>query len=395
MKLITRGQHDQNTIDQMQNCMRWGAEYGVLCADGHFGYAQPVGGVIAYDGHISLSGVGFDIACGNKAIKTTLKIADIISKKSEIADAIARQISFGVGRTNSEKVESYLFDKDVFWQGFVASLKDLAYKQLGTVGSGNHYVDVFADEDGYIWIGVHFGSRGFGHKIATHFMNRAGAKDGMMVAPCVVSEKSEIGEEYIRAMEVAGKYAYAGRDWVCDKVLSIIEQAIGKQSDIIDHVHNHHNFAWREKHFGNDYWVVRKGATPSAVGQRGFIGGSMGDKSVIIVGTDTDENKSLLYSTVHGAGRVMGRMEAAGKMKWINGERVRVSEGKVNEEAVRSRIADMGIELRGAGADEAPEVYKRIDDVLGYHSNSIKIETELSPVIVVMAGAGEIDPYKD
>ena len=102
-------------------------------------------------------------------------------------------------------------------------MKDLAYKQPGTVGSGNHYVDVFVDNGSYIWIGVHFGSRGFGHKIATHYMKRAGAKDGMMVAPCVVSENSEIGIEYIQAMNLAGKYAYAGRDWVCDKVFGIIK----------------------------------------------------------------------------------------------------------------------------------------------------------------------------
>ena len=98
------------------------------------------------------------------------------------------------------------------------SLKDLAASQLGTVGSGNHYVDIFKDEEGYVWIGVHFGSRGLGHKSTTHFLSAAGGKDGMMVDPCVVEMQSEIGQAYLDAMRLAGRYAYAGREWVCDEV---------------------------------------------------------------------------------------------------------------------------------------------------------------------------------
>lgn len=379
----------------MHDCMRMGAVKGVLCADGHYGYSQPVGGVVAYDGHISISGVGFDIACGNKAIKTSLMGSDLtINQLEAIADEIQKQISFGVGRVNDEKVESYLFDSKHFFQGkFLNTLKDMATKQLGTVGSGNHYVDVFIGSDNYIWIGCHFGSRGLGHKIATEFMKRAGAKKGMDAQACVVSDTSDIGEEYLHAMELAGKYAYDGRDWVCDKVLRIIKEISGLDAEVLDSVHNHHNYAWKEKHNDN-LWVVRKGATPAFHNQRGFVGGSMGDISVILHGIKSQLSEDSLYSTIHGAGRVMGRMEAAGKTRWIEGKKVKVSEGKVNEKKVFNEIKSKGIFLRGGGADEAPEVYKNIEDVLDYHKDSIEIETVLNPVIVVMAG-NDYDPYKD
>src|SRR5690606_6222621 len=130
-----------------------------------------------------------------------------------------------------------------------------ARAQLGTVGSGNHYVDVFRDEDDNVWIGVHFGSRGLGHRTASHFMKRAGDDLNIMdEAPHTLDTRTKDGQDYIAAMTLAGMYAYAGRDWVCARVAEIIG------GDIVDEVHNHHNFAWFEEHHGEWYWVVRKGA---------------------------------------------------------------------------------------------------------------------------------------
>ena len=126
----------------------------------------------------------------------------------------------------------------------------------------------------------------------------------MNVPPAVIDENSELGQRYIAAMELAGRYAYAGREWVCERVRRIIG---GNETD---RVHNHHNYAWRERHGDRDLWVVRKGATPAFPGQRGFVGGSMGDDAVIIEGVDSDEARASLYSTVHGAGRLFGRNEA-------------------------------------------------------------------------------------
>ena len=179
------GAHDERTREQMTRCMQYGSVVGgVLCADGHLGYAQPVGGVIAYDEHISVSGVGFDIACGNMAVKLDVPKAAIADRVGPILGEIAASVSFGLGRTNAEKVEHDLFDSPL-WREVepIRQLKGMARDQLGTVGSGNHYVDLFEDEAGLVWIGVHFGSRGLGHKTATAFIKAAGGNDGIDVAP--------------------------------------------------------------------------------------------------------------------------------------------------------------------------------------------------------------------
>jgi len=386
------GQHDDATIAQANNVLAKGADRFILCADGHLGYGHPIGGVAAYKDRISISGVGFDIACGNMAVKLPVKIKEIKGSLQSIGEQIATRISFGVGRTNAEKVEAEFLDTEANWNNEALSgLKDLAATQLGTVGSGNHYVDVFHDEDGFVWIGVHFGSRGLGHKATTHFLKAMGAKDGINSDPCIVDLNSDVGQNYLEAMTLGGKYAYAGREWVCKTVAEIIT---GKD-EYLDEVHNHHNFAFLEEHDGETYYVVRKGATPAFPNQRCFVGGSMGDMSVILEGMDTPAAKENLYSTVHGAGRVLSRTAAAGESKWIGGKKVRVSEGLVNEDAMRSKMSDKGILLFGAGADEAPECYKNIEEVLGFHSDSVAIKHRLTPVIVAMAGANEYDPYKD
>ena len=164
--------------------------------------------------------------------------------------------------------------------------RQLAESQLGTVGSGNHYVNLMQDDEGQVWVGVHFGSRGFGHKTASGFLALAAGKrfdergvEGEMDSPPVLFEVgSELGDAYIAAMELAGEYAYAGRDIVVGKVLEILA------ADAVYEVHNHHNFAWREEHFGGDQLGDPEGCTPARPGQEGFVGGSMGDDSVILEG---------------------------------------------------------------------------------------------------------------
>src|SRR4051794_40768325 len=182
-----------------------------------------------------------------------------------------------------------------------------ARNQLGTVGSGNHYVNVFEDETGHVWVGVHFGSRGFGHKTASGFPALAQglpfnghATGGEMDSPPVLFEvDSELGQSYVEAMQLAGEYAYAGRDVVVDKVLDILG------TEAVHDVHNHHNYAWQEEHFGRTYWVIRKGCTPAQPGQEGFVGGLMGGDSVILEGVESDGSEGALFSTVHGGGRVV------------------------------------------------------------------------------------------
>lgn len=373
--VVIRGSHDANTVAQLERCMGVGsAVKGVLCADGHLGYAQPVGGVIAYEEHISVSGVGYDIACGNLAVRTDARFAEMKEKTGAILADIGRRVSFGVGRTNQRRADHALFESPLWNDAGVQHLKGMAKAQLGTVGAGNHYVDLFKDEDGFVWVGVHFGSRGLGHKCATQFLKLAGGKEGIDVEPALVHQDSELGQRYLAAMNLAGEYAYAGREWVVGEVLDILGATAA------DEVHNHHNFAWRERHGERDYWVVRKGATPAFPGQRGFVGGSMGDDAVILEGIESAGSADVLRSTVHGAGRLFGRREA---------------KRRFSREAMEAWLRERGVTLLGGDLDESPMAYRRLDEVLAHHADTIRILHRLRPFAVAMAGAGEFDPYKD
>ncbi len=370
------GEHDEATVTQMRNCMGIGnAVAGVICADGHLGYAQPVGGVIAYEKQISISGVGFDIGCGNMAVLLDVPFSAVQDRVPQILSDVRKVISFGIGRSNAERVDHDLFDDDEAWrESDMAAYRQKAEAQLGTVGSGNHYVDLMRDEQDAVWIGVHFGSRGLGHTSATRYLKAAGGTDGMNVPPAVVDEDSEIGRRYIAAMQLAGRYSYAGREWVVERVRRIIG------GNVTDMVHNHHNYAWRENHGGKDLWVVRKGATPAFPGQRGFVGGSMGDDAVILEGVDSPEARASLYSTVHGAGRLFGRKEA--KRRFARAEM---------DEWLNRR----GVLVSGGDLDESPMAYRRLPDVLAHHAGTVKVLHTLRPFAVAMAGGDELDPFRD
>lgn len=383
------GQHDDATIAQIERCVAAGGERGILCADGHKGYAQPIGGVVAYRDKISLSGVGFDIACGNLAILTDARRSEIGPKIQQVMDDVVSDISFGIGRKSKMRVEHELFSDPAWRLAPLVSLKTTAADQLGTVGGGNHYVDIFADEQDRIWVGVHFGSRGLGHKTATYFLKAAGGKDGMDVPPTVVEEKSELGQDYLASMHLAGRYAYAGREVVARHV---VQHILG--GAIIEEVHNHHNFAWREKHNDREYWVVRKGATPAFPGQKGFVGGSMGDDAVIIEGIDSPTSREALFSTVHGAGRIMSRTQAKGKFIRVGKKRIR-QDGLVRHDEMMKWLQDRQVELRGGDLDEAPQAYRRLPDVLAAHAGTIRVLHTLRPLGVAMAGRDIVDPYRD
>jgi len=385
------GEADEKTLNQIRTCAKT-ADRVALMPDNHLGYGVPIGGVVAYKDAISPTGVGYDIGCGNKAVRLDMPGSELRANIKQIMDDVWNTISFGVGRKNNEKVDFGQLDAHPAWTlDATKPLMKKASDQLGTVGSGNHYVDLFTDEQDRVWIGVHFGSRGLGHGIATWFLKAAGAKDGMDVEPVVFPTYSDLGAQYEMAMFLAGDYAHAGRDWVCDRVAKILG------APIVEQVHNHHNFAWLEKHNGEELWVVRKGATPAFPGQKGFVGGTMGEQSIILEGVENENAKYSLYSTVHGAGRAMGRKEATGvtKKNKETGEVRVVREGRVTPEMMRAWVDRAGIELRGAGLDESPDCYKRLDEVLAATEGSVRILHRLTPVGVAMASAKEFDPYKD
>ena len=404
------GQHEEKTLIQFEH-IREQALHAALMADGHVGYVMPIGGVAAYSNQVSVVGVGFDIACGNAAIRTNLTLASFGDDTPAIqktliafADEIAATVSFGVGRKNTADDAPVTIDvfEDAAWGAVPVTHRDAlrskARAQLGTVGSGNHYVDVFTDERGAIWVGVHFGSRGFGHTIASGFLALGQGKSWGERVPeteLLLDLNDPIGHDYWQLMNLAGLYAYAGREWVARKVVALLGGAV------LELVHNHHNFAWKEVHQGEELVVIRKGATPAFPGQEGFVGGSMGDDAVIVQGVPAHKaspevmalQESALFSTVHGAGRVMSRTQAAGKRNRRTGRQL--SRGDVSPDMMRTWVQEKGVILRGGGVDESPHVYRRLPDVLQAQRGTVDVLHVLRPVIVVMAGDNEFDPYRD
>ncbi|MCE9626549.1 MAG: RtcB family protein [Candidatus Eisenbacteria bacterium] len=377
---------EPEALQQIQRC-RSTARAAVLMADHHVGYSVPIGGVVVYKDALSPSGVGFDIGCGNKAVLTDMPGSEARARIKPLMDDIWARLSFGMGQKNKRKVESSVFELDDWRLPAAAKLKSMAHEQLGTIGSGNHYVDIFIDELDRVWVGVHFGSRGLGHKLATHFLREGGARDEMHGMPLVFQRKQALFDDYVVAMRLAGAYAYAGRDWVCAEVVRMMGARVREE------VHNHHNFAWLEQHHGEMLWVVRKGATPAFPGQKGFVGGSMGDDAVILEGVEGSLSRTAYYSTVHGAGRVMSRTKARGKVDRRTGEVI--APGLVSRQMMTEWVRERGVELRGAGTDESPHCYKRLPEVLAHHAETVRVLHTLRPIGVAMAGEKEFDPYKD
>ena len=399
--VVVCGQHEDNTIAQICDVSKT-AEYTAICADGHFGYIMPIGGIAAYDNKVSIPGVGYDISCGTCAVKTNLNFnSGVIGyygdiKRREVSLEVFSKLSFGVGKKNKSSdspLGDSIFD-DPRWEVIPQSHRDdlmiKAMDQLGTIGSGNHYIFCGSDEDGFIWVGVHFGSRGLGHTIASGFMALTQNQPwGTKVheEECLLDLSTPLGDAYWNAMNLAGDYTYVGREWVARKVASIIG------GEVTEIVHQNHNYAWKERHFGRDLIVVRKGSTPAFKGQMSLIGGSMGDNSVIARGTGSELGRMLMYSTVHGAGRVMSRTQAKGKFNRKTGQRK--TEGLISQKMMDDWLKEKQVTLVGGGIDESPQVYRRLDEVLKDQGDSVEIVHTLKPHIVCMAGSDDFDPYKD
>ncbi len=376
-------------VAQLERCMDHpSALAGALMADHHKGYSMPIGGVVAYSDQLSPSGVGFDIGCGNAAVRTDLLAADVVPALPGIMDTITERITFGVGGRDGSARQHPMLD-DERWgvaPGWVRGLKDKARVQLGTVGGGNHYVNVMADEDDRVWVCNHFGSRGLGHTIATGFLNLskdqpfdARYSDDMDAPPVLIPAASPLGEAYDLCRGLAADYALAGRLHVAGVVLEVLGATAAETINV------HHNDYWREDVGGERAYVVRKGATPLAEGAVAYIGGSMTDGAAIVEGAAA--SPGTLDSAPHGAGRIMSRGMAKGNRKGTR-------PGVVTEEMLAGAVADAGIELRGADLDESPFVYRPLDPVLAAHAN-VRVRHRLRPLGVAMAPRHVRDPYKD
>ena len=371
------GEHEDGTLAQMRNCMAVGnVVAGTICADGHLGYAQPVGGVIAYEGQISISGVGFDIGCGNMAIRLDTPYAAIQDRVGEIIRDVAKVISFGVGRKNEERVEHALFDDGEAWRASdMEAYRPKAAGQLGTVGSGNHYVDLLHDAEGLVWIGVHFGSRGLGHTSATRYLKAAGGKDGMNVPPAVIDEASELGQRYIAAMELG-------------RALRLCGPRMGVRARAQDHRRRRD----RPRAQSSQLRLARAPQRPRPLGgaqgrdagvpgparfRRRLDGRRCGDHRR----ASTARKRAPRFTrpfTAPGACSAAGRRSAASRATQMD-----------------AWLTERGVVLVGADLDESPMAYRRLPDVLAHHAGSIRVLHTLRPFAVAMAGEGEFDPFKD
>jgi tRNA-splicing ligase RtcB (3'-phosphate/5'-hydroxy nucleic acid ligase) len=364
--------HDPAAIKQLEDCMiRGNAVAGCLMADGHKGYDLPIGGVLVTENTISPGAVGYDIGCGNMAMQLRLNPGPVRDNIKTILKKIRKEVPIGVGSGDGSNADHVMFDLPEWEIEPMKSLLPLAKQQLGSVGAGNHYVDIFeeAENPHVVWIAVHFGSRGFGHKIAQHFIN--------LCPTGFFYDNDPRFHDYATAMNLAQMYAKFSRALAVEKVWKILGMP-----DIISHLDNHHNFASLE----NGLWITRKGATKICYSYESYIGGSMGDSSFIVRGVDSPELEDSYFSGPHGAGRVMGRMQAKGKIK-INketGEERIVREPQISREMMDAWLLEKGVTVLGGDVDESPHVYRRLNEVLESHSY-IEIVHELKPIGVVMA----------
>jgi len=403
---------DTESLQQMRTCLSdERAAWGAMMADHHRGYGQPVGGVVAYRRAVSLTGVGVDIGCGMAGFRLDLTARDIgVSRETlgrvrsreleRVMDLIATNVHFGVGVDANLAPDHPLFT-DARWtvHPFISGLRELGRRQLGSVGGGNHFVDLTMDTHDRLWIVTHFGSRGFGNKAATAYGNVAQGRlmedkspqEDAMAPPVVCDLGTPLGDDYFATMELACDYARVGRLAVAGHVAGLLGARVVEEIDL------NHNDARRERHdVGQgleDLIVVRKGATPIAPGLRGVVGGSMGDDLVIIEGQSCVATDIALASAMHGAGRALSRTQAAGKKNWKTG--TRDGSGLISLSMMDDYLAPRGIIRRGGDVDESPQAYKRLEEVVAAHGQTIRVLETLRPLGVVMAGVGDIDPYKD
>lgn len=346
-----------------------------LMPDAHLGAGATVGSVIPTVGAIMPAAVGVDIGCGMIAVKTQYTREDLVGKDlAVLRRSIERSIPLSAGKYNHELTETakqrtdYLENKArIDYVQFVGNWK----LQLGTLGSGNHFIEVSLDEEDNVWLFLHSGSRGIGNKIATHHIKIAQhlCKKWFIDLPdpdlaYLVDNTQEFGE-YIHDLNWAQEFALLNREEMMDRLIHDFEYWVGDKVKEQERINCHHNFTQREHHFGKDVWLSRKGAIEATKGKLGLIPGSMGTASYVVEGLG---NPMSFNSSPHGAGRVYSRSAARKKF--------------TIEEL---RIAMEGIEYRETDAflDEIPQAYKDIDVVMEDAKGLVKIKHTLHQILNV------------
>jgi tRNA-splicing ligase RtcB len=363
-----------------QACSVPRAAGAALMPDAHVGYGLPIGGVLALEGAVIPYAVGVDIACRMKLSVLDLQPSTLDDKFNLYREALDGGTRFGIGAAHEKPQDHPVMDLDWSVTRITREKKDLAWSQLGTSGSGNHFVDfgvlhlperdegLGLDAGQYVAMMSHSGSRGTGAAVCSTYSGVAGsqlpAKYEDLAYLAWLPLDSEAGQEYWAAMNLMGDYAAANHD----VIHRLVSKLLGAR--IIAGVENHHNFAWKEAHGGRELIVHRKGATPAGAGVLGVIPGSMASPAFVVRGRGNAES---LSSASHGAGRRMSRKQARDKYNW---------------KAVRKDLEKKGVQVLSAGADEVPGVYKDIEDVMRSQSDLVEIVARFDPKIVKMCDDG-------
>ena len=376
---------EPDALKQMRNaCKLPVAAAGALMPDAHVGYGLPIGGVLATHNAVIPYAVGVDIACRMKMTVLDLPVNTLSNDQARLTHALERETRFGVGGSFKSRRQHDVMDADWRVTTLTGHLKDRAWAQLGTSGSGNHFVefgvvtvlnaDVGLPAGEYLALLSHSGSRGTGAQIASHYSKLA--REMHPELPQDLSHlawldlASEAGQEYWAAMELMGRYAAANHALIH----AHIARALGVEVRL--DLENHHNYAWRETHVlpdGSEQEVIvhRKGATPAGAGVLGIIPGSMGTPGYVVRGRGS---AASLNSAAHGAGRRMSRTRAKEMFTWDMAQRF---------------LRERGVTLISAGLDEVPMAYKDIDEVMAAQRDLVEPLARFEPRLVKMAPAGE------
>ncbi len=372
---------DQGSHEQMrQACSVPSARGAALMPDAHIGYGLPIGGVLGCENAVIPYAVGVDIACRMKLSILDIEPSSMDKKFDRFRDSLQRGTVFGVGRGHQRKQQHDVMDQDWTVTGITRQRKDKAWTQLGSSGSGNHFVEfgefTLAKDDAelglvagtYVALLSHSGSRGVGAAVCSTYsgiaQNRLPSHYKHLGRLAWLNMDSEAGQEYWAAMNLMGDYAAANHAVIHRNVTKLLG------AKVISGVENHHNFAWKEIHDGRELIVHRKGATPAGEGVLGVIPGSMADPAFVVRGKGKAES---LFSASHGAGRRMSRTKAKAKYTW---------------NAVKNDLAKRGVRVLSAGADEVPGVYKNIEDVMAQQRDLVSTVARFDPKIVKMCDDG-------
>ena len=375
---------ESEAVNQMQNaCLLPVSVAGALMPDAHVGYGLPIGGVLATENVVIPYAVGVDIACRMKMTVLDIPLHDLDRKQDRLMSAIAAETRFGVGASFRDRREHKVMDADWSVSSITRQNKDKAWSQLGTSGSGNHFVEfgIFTAHEPirdlppgqYVALLSHSGSRGTGAAVCDFYSKLAVKKHSTLPRELQrlswLSLDDAEGQEYWAAMELMGDYAAANHACIHKHIAENLGAAV-----LLD-LENHHNFAWKEKHIirGTEREVVvhRKGATPAGAGVLGIIPGSMASPGFVVRGKGSAES---LNSASHGAGRVMSRTRASQTFNWKD---------------VNAFLRERGVTLISAGLDEVPMVYKDIHTVMAAQRDLVEVIGQFDPKLVKMAPHGE------